>query len=184
MKKFLAAAVLGVCALTAGAQMSTTTTTKANDKNGKPLPSPRMLTSAQVGKAKIDVDYGAPVIKGRKLSEVAPADKIWRTGANEATSFTTSGDLMVGSQHVPAGKYTLYTMPTSDGWWLVINKQTGQWGLTYNKDQDLGRVKLTESKVASPQSSFAITIENIKGNNAELHIKWGDTDLSTKIMAH
>lgn len=184
MKKFLAAAILGACTLTAAAQMSTTTVTQANGKNGKPLPSPRMMTTAQVGKVRIDIDYGAPAIKGRPLTEVAPAGKIWRAGANEATGIATTGDLMIGKQHVPAGKYTLYAMPSTDGWWLVINKQTGQWGLTYNQDQDLGRVKLSESSIASPATSYQITIENIHGSKAELHLKWGQTDLSTPIMAH
>ena len=186
MKKIFLSAVLALAATGLMAQTtSTTTTTMATGKNGKPLPSPRMLTTAQVGKAKIDIDYGAPSVKGRNVFfDVVKQDKIWRTGANEATGFKTSGALMVGSLHVPAGSYTLYTMPTASGWWLVVNKQTGQWGLTYDEKQDLGRVKLTSSTMPSSQEVFSISIEKIKGNHAELHIKWDKTDLSTPIMAH
>jgi len=185
MKKILLATVLGCCAFGAVAQtMSTTHMTQEKDKKGDALPSPRMETSAMLGKAKITISYGSPSLKGREMSTLVPAGKIWRLGANEATSLVTSGDLMVGEQHVPAGSYTLFVMPTETGWMLIINKQTGQWGLTYDAAQDLGRTALKSATLPSSQEKFSIDIEEIKGGKGQLHIKWGTVDASTMIMAH
>lgn len=186
MKRILIAAILGCCAMGAVAQTSsTTTTTQTKDKKGNAMPSPRMLTTATVGKAKIDIDYGAPSVKGRKVFfDLQPMGKVWRTGANEATGLKTSADLMIGDLHVPAGSYTLFTLPTQDGWWLIVNKQTGQWGLTYDEKQDLGRVKLTSATLPTSQEVMSISIETIKGSMGYLHIKWDTTDLSTMVMAH
>ncbi len=91
---------------------------------------------------------------------------------------------MVGSVHVPAGSYTLFTMPTKDGWWLIINKQTGQWGLTYDEKQDLGRTKLMSKPLAPPQELLSITVTQVHGPSGELHIKWADQDLSVHVMTH
>jgi len=185
MKKILLATVLGCCAFGAVAQtMSTTHMTQEKDKKGAALPSPRMETSAMLGKAKITISYGSPSLKGREMSALVPAGKIWRLGANEATSLISSGDLMIGTQHVPAGSYTLFIMPTESGWMLAINKQTGQWGLTYDESQDLGRVQLKSATLPSSQEKLSIDIEQIKGGMGQLHIKWGTVDASTMIMAH
>lgn len=182
MKKLLIAAVLGVCALGAFAQSSKITTTKTTGKNGKLLPSPRMLASAQVGKAKIDIDYGAPSVKGRKIFfDVVPQGKVWRTGANEATTLTTSADLTIGDLKVPAGTYTLYTLPTAGGWWLIVNKQTGQWGTVYDDKQDLGRVKLNSQTTPASQEVLSIYLGRIDGKKAVLHINWDYTDLTVPV---
>jgi hypothetical protein len=184
MKKILAGLVLGLATLGIAAQSSTTTTTQATDKSGKALPSPRMLTKATIGTASVEIDFGAPSLRGRELSTLVPAGKIWRAGANEATGLKTSSNLMIGTLHVPAGSYTLFVMPAPDGWWLVVNKQTGQWGLTYKEDQDLGRTKLTTSTLAAAQDQLSISVDNISGSMGELHLKWGTTDAHTSIMAH
>lgn len=185
MKRLMCAAVLAACTVMMSAQVSTTTVTKATGKDGKPLPSPRMLTKAKVGPATIEIDYGAPSVKGRTVFyDLVPQDKIWRTGANEATGFKTSSDIMLGSLHVPAGSYTLFTLPTTDGWLLVVNKQTGQWGLTYDEKQDLGRTKLVEGSLPVSQEQLSITVEQIKGKQGMLHIRWANKDLSAVIAAH
>ena len=95
----------------------------------------------------------------------------------------SAADLTIGSLKVPAGSYTLYTLPTANGWWLIVNKQTGQWGTVYDEKQDLGRVKLDSNKVPMPQEVLAITITSIHGDRAMLHIRWDGTDLSTPIKA-
>jgi len=183
MKKFVLAAALACCTLTATAQtMSTTKVTQEKDKKGKAMLSPRMETTAKVGKAMITISYGAPSIKGRDLAKLVPMGDIWRAGANEATSFITTSDLTVGKLKVPAGSYTLFIMPTEAGWMLAINKQTGQWGLTYDASKDLGRVLLKSAKLPSSQEVMSITVENIKGSMGYLHLKWGTTDASTMIM--
>jgi len=125
-------------------------------------------------------------MRGRVImGGLVPYDKVWRTGANPATSFVTTGNLKIGSLSVPAGKYTLYTLPATPGtpWLLIINKQTGQWGTVYKQDMDLGRTPLHYEKLPASQESMSINFENTKKRSTELHIKWETTDESVKIEA-
>jgi len=102
----------------------------------------RDTARAGVGGAEVWVDYGRPLKRGREIfGNVVPWNAVWRTGANAATQFSTSADLVIGGAAVPAGKYTLWTLPTPSGWKLIINKQTGQWGTEYHPEQDLVRVE-------------------------------------------
>lgn len=132
----------------------------------------------------ITIDYGAPSMRGRKImGEVVPYDKVWRTGANNATSFTTDGTIKVGGTMVPAGSYTLYTLPNATRWLLIISKQTKQWGTEYHQDQDLARIPLESKKLDSPQEKMSISFENTKGNITELHIRWENTDQYVPVVA-
>jgi hypothetical protein len=121
----------------------------------------RDTVRATVGRASLLVDYGRPLRRGRTIfGGIVPFDTIWRTGANAATQFRTDVDLRVGNVTVPAGTYTLWTIPSRNGpWQLVINKQTGQWGTVYDPLQDLARINLRTETVASPVEQFTITIE-------------------------
>src|SRR5690349_11346904 len=86
----------------------------------------------------VTVNYSSPRMKGRQIyGGLVPYGKVWRTGANEATSFVTDADLTIAGVNVPAGKYTMYTLPGQNDWKLIINKQTGQWGTEYDEKQDL-----------------------------------------------
>ncbi len=107
-----------------------------------------------------------------------PYGKVWRTGANPATSFTTAAALTLGTLHVPAGKYTLYTLPAAPGtpWQLIVNKETGQWGTVYHEAQDLGRTPLHETALPSPQEVMSITFEKTTGTTTQLHIRWEKVD--------
>ena len=108
------------------------------DKEQASQPS-RRPKSPSKGK-KITIEYGRPYLKGRKVGqELAPYGKVWRTGADEATALTTEVDLNIGGVKMPAGKYTLYTLPSEGTWKLIINKETGQWGTKYDEGQDLAR---------------------------------------------
>ena len=79
-------------------------------------------------------------MRGRKImGGLVPYGKVWRTGANPATTLITKANLKIGTLDVPAGTYTIYTLPNEDQWLLIVNKQTGQWGTVYHEDQDLGR---------------------------------------------
>ncbi len=119
------------------------------DKSKRPSP-PGTAEVTLKGK-KITIEYSRPFMKGRKImGEVVPYGKVWRTGANEATALTTEADLSIGGANVPAGKYTLYTLPSEGTWKLIINKQTGQWGTVYKEDQDLARVDMEKSKLSEP----------------------------------
>jgi hypothetical protein len=96
----------------------------------KQLASPRDSVKGTVAGSTISVNYGSPAVKGRKIGgEIAPYGKVWRTGANEATIFTTSKDIKIGGKTLPAGKYSLYTVPGEKEWKIIFNSQTGQWGI-------------------------------------------------------
>ncbi|HEY4194261.1 MAG TPA: DUF2911 domain-containing protein, partial [Mucilaginibacter sp.] len=109
----------------------------------------RDTTRAQIGNAMFTVDYGRPLLRGRTLlGDVIPYDRVWRTGANAATQFTTSTAIKLAGMQVPAGTYTLFTAPHTNGVDLIVNKQSGQWGTEYNRSLDLGTARIT-SEVAT-----------------------------------
>jgi len=122
--------------------------------------SPRDTARATIGGAVVWIDYSRPSRRGRDVfGALEPWHKVWRTGANAATQFSTPVDLVIGGATVPAGKYTLWTLPTPTGWKLIINKQTGQWGTEYKPEQDLVRVDAKVETVATPIEQFTIAFE-------------------------
>ena len=129
--------------------------------------SPHETVEYKVGDATVTIVYGRPYLKGRSLETLAPAGKVYRTGADEATTLKTDKPLQIGTLAVPAGTYTLYTLPGST-WQLIVNKQTGQWGTMYNEAQDLGRVPMTAGALDKPVEQLTIAVV---GSNLEIH--WG-----------
>jgi len=122
--------------------------------------STRDTARATLGGAELWVDYSRPQKRGREIfGNVVPWNTVWRTGANAATQLSTSADLVIGGATVPAGKYTLWSLPTPSGWTLIINKQTGQWGTVYDPAQDLVRVDAKVETVAAPVEQFVIAFE-------------------------
>ncbi len=149
-----------------------------------PVASPPEVANVSLASGSITIQYGAPSIRGRKIfGELVPYGKVWRTGANEATAFVSNATLKIGGTTVPAGMYTLYTLPGESPWMLILNKQTGQWGTVYNQTQDLVRIPMKTAKLTSPQEKMSITFEDISGNSTEMHIKWENTDESVVIVA-
>lgn len=157
----------------------------AHAQSGQPPLSPPETATVSLNGKTVTINYGAPSVRGRKImgGQVVPYDHVWRTGANTATSFVTAANLKVGSTTVPAGNYTLYTLPGASQWQLIINKQIGQWGTEYNQDQDLARVPMKGKTLSSPQEKMSISFENTKGNTTELHIRWENTDESVTLTA-
>lgn len=141
--------------------------------------SPHETVEYTVDGATITLSYGRPYLKGRSLATLTPNDKVWRTGADEATTLITTHDLTIGSLSVPKGTYTLYTLPSASGWKLIVNKQTGQWGTVYQEGQDLGRVDLTGGKLSSPAEQLALSITTTGKPALEIH--WGDMRQSVPI---
>jgi len=122
--------------------------------------SPRDTARATIGGAAVWIDYSRPSRRGRDIfGALEPWNKVWRTGANAATQFSTPVDLVIGGATVPAGRYTLWTLPTPSGWKLIINKQTGQWGTEYHPEQDLVRVDANVETLATPVEQFTIAFE-------------------------
>jgi hypothetical protein len=148
----------------------------------KPMLSPPATAAATLGDTKIGITYNSPSMRGRKImGGLVPYGHVWRTGANPATTLTTSADLHFGNLLVPAGTHTIYTYPSEDKWLLILNKQTGQWGTEYDINQDLGRIPMMAKPVATPQEAMTITFENTTPTSTELHIRWESTDRFVKI---
>jgi hypothetical protein len=129
---------------------------------------------AQIGNSILTVDYGRPLLRGRTLlGEVIPYDYVWRTGANAATQFTTSTPIKLAGMQVPAGSYTLFTAPHTNGVDLIVNKQTGEWGTEYNHSRDLGSTRITSEVVPAPVEEFTISILPIDKRHGILVLEWG-----------
>jgi hypothetical protein len=144
----------------------------------RPMPSPPGSTEITVDGKKITINYHRPSMKGRKIfGDLVPYNQVWRTGANNATSFKTEADLLFGKVVVPAGSYTLYTLPSATGWKLIINKQTGQWGTQYSEAQDLARIDMKVGKTAAAVEQFTMTLTAEK-NGGTLKIEWEMTSAS------
>ena len=127
-----------------------------------------------VGAATFTVDYGRPLARGRELvGELIPYHRVWRTGANAATQFTTSAPITLAGLRVPAGSYTLWTIPRPDGVVLIVNRQTGQWGTNYDSSQDLGRAPMVRDSLVPPVEQFTIAIEPIDARKGKLVMSWG-----------
>jgi hypothetical protein len=174
-------AITTLVATVASAQMS-----MSEDKSKRPSPPASAECKFSDGKT-IKIDYSSPRAKGRKIfgtaSEKAlvPYGEIWRTGANEATTFVTDTNLMVGGKAVPAGSYTIFTVPKADEWWLVISKKTGEWGTDYpGEKEDLTRAPMKVSKTAAPVENFLIAFDQ-GGSKCTLRMEWENTRASVVI---
>jgi hypothetical protein len=152
-----------------------------SDKSKRPSPPARASCTLPDGKT-IAVDYSSPRMNGRKIfGDLVPYGKVWRAGANEATTFVTTADLKVGGQDVPAGNYTIFTVPDQNKWTLVISKKTGEWGTAYpGPSEDLVRVDMKASKTSAPVENFTIAFDKTGGGCA-LKMQWETTQASVEI---
>jgi Protein of unknown function (DUF2911) len=131
----------------------------------------------------VAIQYSRPSLRSRKVfGGLVPYDQVWRTGANAATSLKTDVDLVIGGANVPAGNYTLYTLPGANGWKLIINKQTGQWGTEYSQGQDLARVDMKVGKLPSAMETFTISLDKAGANTAVLKLAWENTVASVEVQ--
>jgi hypothetical protein len=148
--------------------------------------SPHETVSATIAGKTITIEYGRPYMKGRKImGGLVPFGEVWRTGADEATTLTTNADLMIGGAHVPAGTYSLFTLPTEKGWTLIVNKTAKQWGaFKYEQAQDLGRTPMKVTALGSPVEQFTIAIDSTGGSNGVIKMSWEKTQASVDIMVH
>jgi len=138
--------------------------------------SPPADTSITVAGKTIHIHYSAPSMRGRKIfGGLEPYGRVWRAGANEATALHTDANLDIGGLTVPKGDYTLWVYLDPKQWQLVINKQTGQWGLDYDQSHDLGRVKMDMSKPAKPIETYKMTLSSLGANKAKLQLEWENT---------
>ncbi|MGB9465487.1 MAG: DUF2911 domain-containing protein [Candidatus Acidiferrum sp.] len=152
-----------------------------SDKSKRPSP-PATATCALADGKTITVDYSSPRAKGRKvMGDLVPYGKVWRAGANEATTFVTTTDLKVGGKDVPAGSYTIFTIPEQDKWTLIISKKTGEWGLAYaGPGEDQARVDMKVSKLPSLVENFTIAFDT-GGSGCTMRMEWETTRASVEI---
>lgn len=142
----------------------------------KALPSPPAETSVTINGKEIAIKYSAPSMRGRKIfGGLEPYGKVWRAGANAATSLHSAGDLKIGALSVPKGDYTLFVWLDPEQWQLIVNKQTGQWGLSHDPSQDLGRVPMKMSKPPAPVETYKMTLAKDGADSGSLKLEWENT---------
>ncbi len=143
------------------------------------IPSPRKEMRGKIGSQKITVNYGSPSVKGREIfGDLVPYGKVWRTGANESTTIEISTKMKIQGKDLPAGKYSLFTIPEENGEWTVIfNNDFEQWGAyEYDKSKDALRVKATAKKTAKSQETMDFSMDLDK-----LVLKWDKTWLFIQV---
>jgi DUF2911 family protein len=147
----------------------------SRDKSGKGLgvASPNLTVKSTIAGTAMVLGYGSPRKRDRViLGTVVPYDKVWRTGANEATVIVVDRAIKIGTADVPAGAYSLWTVPKKDGSvTLIINRQHGQWGTEYHADQDLARVAMQVTTAQTPRENFTISLAGTDAAR-ELRIEW------------
>src|ERR1700722_11687907 len=173
MKYFLVLAGLLVALGTASAQTS-----------------PPETASGKIDPAMLTIKYCAPSVRGRQIFGEGgrvmqdPTAPIWRAGANDATAFHTDADLNIGGLAVPKGDYTLYVnVKDPNALERVINKQTGQWGTSYDASQDLGRVKMEMRTPPAPIEVLKYTITSSGGNKGKIELAWEKHIASVPVTA-
>jgi hypothetical protein len=151
------------------------------DKSKRPSPPANAQCKFTDGKT-ITVDYSSPRMKGRKIyGGLVPYGQVWRAGANEATTFVTDSDVMVGDKEVPVGSYTLFTIPNQDKWTLIISKKTGEWGIPYpGQADDFTRTDMKASATPSTVENYTISFDQ-NGSTCALHLDWENTRASVDI---
>lgn len=181
MRKLLLTAVACISLFIADAQLRT------------PAPSPTQTIKQDFGLGSIELSYSRPGIKGRKVfGDLVPYGKVWRTGANQATTISFADDVTIGGKPVKAGKYGLLTIPDKRNWTIVISKQLDVTSpAQYKQDQDVVRVEAKTMDMDDAMETFTMQFANIKPTSCDLHIMWDKTavsfpittDVDTKVMA-
>ena len=185
-----------VVAALAVAQLAAQTATPSTPASPPPLKLPRVspnsTLSQTIGLTDITVTYSRPGVKNRMIwGDLVPYDKPWRTGANEATSFTTTGDIQFGGKTLAAGSYSLFTIPGAGGWTVALNKEKDLWGAyKYKPENDVVSVKVKPTS-AEHQEWMQFTFEDLTNTSANLVLRWEKlrvavpiaVDVNTKVLA-
>ena len=146
---------------------------------GSRYTSPPANVATTIAGKRITIDYYAPSMHGRKvMGGLVPFGEVWCTGANWATKITTEANLEMGTLKLPAGSYSIWTLPNENEWTLIINKQTGQFHLNYDASRDFGRTRMNLKKLAAPVETFTIELRPDTGNKGTLALLWETTEAS------
>jgi hypothetical protein len=177
-------ATAACCTLLATASLAQMGDIKMDKPAGQTPASPPATANVTLSGKDITIKYSSPRLKGRTIgSDIVPYGEVWRTGANPATTLITAANLKIGTLEVPAGTYTLFTLPSAKQWLFIVSKKTGEWGVPYPEGNDLGRTPMTSKPSDSSQEDMSISFENTKGSSTELHVKWGTTDQYVTVKA-
>lgn len=180
IKSILVVAVSLLCALPLMAQQK-----KAASTGGV---SPHETTSFVIDGNRVTIVYGRPHTKDPRTGEarkiwgsLVPYGKVWRTGSDEATLLITQKPILFGNATIPAGAYTLFSLPTETGGKLIINKQIGQWGIgpgSYDEKQDVARVDLTKEALDTPIDEFTMSVAKNPSGGGLIKLMWENTQYS------
>jgi hypothetical protein len=180
MRRSTRALMVTALAAACGALLGAQKTTPLSSGSGG---SPHVRTEWTIDGAHIEIEYGRPSLKGRTVGkDVAPFGAEWRTGADQATTLKTDMPLKVGTLAIPAGTYTIYTLPGDKEWQLIVSKKTGQWGIPYPAGQDLGRTPMKAGHASAPAEQLTISIDGAPKGGI-LRVEWGTTSASVPITA-
>jgi len=165
---------------------STVTAFEQRDRAGESIGvlSPARVATGQIGSASVIVQYSSPRKRGRViLGTTVPFDQVWRTGANAATQLVVDHPLTIGRATIPAGMYTLWTIPGPNSAALIINAQHGQWGTDYDSTRDVARVPMDVKRGQPVQEDFTISIAG-SGSTGELRLAWDDFVWTVALSGH
>ena len=141
--------------------------------------SPPASVAATIAGKKITIDYYAPSMHGRKvMGALVPYGEVWCTGANWATKITSEAGLQIGALKLPAGSYSIWTLPNANEWTLIVNKRTGQFHKDYDSSTDFGLTKMNLKTLATPVETFKIELRSDGGNQGTLALDWETTEAS------
>lgn len=148
-----------------------------------PQPSPSATSMQTIGTTDVTVKYSRPSVKGREIfGQLVPYGQLWRTGANAATTFQTSTDVMVQGQKLPAGTYSLFTIPAQDEWTLIFNKNAQASGDAYKQEEDALRVKIKPMPTSEKMESFFIGFSDLTDSTAKMNIAWANIKAAADLM--
>lgn len=151
------------------------------DKSKRPSPPATAQCKFADGNT-ITVDYSQPSVRGRRIyGGLVPYGQVWRTGANEATTFVPTVNVSLAGTSVPKGNYTMFTLPSENTWKLIIDKETGQWGTKYDQTQDLARIDMKGEKLSAPVEKFTISFDQQGGDACTMRLDWEKTRESVEI---
>jgi hypothetical protein len=161
--------------------LSVVASAQMKDKSQRPSPPAQAQCKFTDGKT-ITVNYSSPRAKGRKIfGGLVPYGEVWRTGANEATAFVTTANLSLDGKDVPAGNYTIFTVPNLDKWTLIVNKTTGEWGIPYKYESaELARADMQASKTSAPVENFTVSFHEM-GTGCHMYLDWENTRATIEI---
>ncbi len=167
-----------------GAALVASTASFAQNRGGKKArPSPNAAISQTIGTTIVSVTYGRPGLKGRKLEDMVPSGKVWRTGANESTAITFSGDVKVGDASIDAGTYSVYSLPKNENEFVLIINSKLSWGTQYDESQDVARISVPVNS-GNVHEWFTIDFDSLSNNGAHMNLRWGDKCVAIPISVN